>query len=221
MESGRLAYFGPSAATQTYFASHALVADAGINPVDFYLDIVSKPPVVSTPPKEEGGAVTTWGDVFRGSAQSASYLVVVARTVDRSEPAGSPPQLPSNLSRLAILVSFFTKYYTRDTGFYYLRFAFLVAIALFIGTLFLQLEPNTDNLSKYSGSIFFNIWVRTKSGPKVWAKPLLACFLFSARTTASLNPSAPLPPPSRRRRCLARWPPRACWPPTAARPSSR
>ena len=156
MESGRLAYFGPSSATQAYFASNALVADEGINPVDFYLDIVSKAP-------KEGDAVTTWGDVFRGSTQSASYLAVVARTVGRSEPAGSPPQLPSNLSRLAILVSFFTTYYTRDRGFYYLRFAFLVLIALFIGTLFLQLQPNTDNLSKYSGSIFFNIWVRPRS----------------------------------------------------------
>lgn len=55
-------------------------------------------------------------------------------------------------------MQFFAKYYYREQGIYWLRTVFLVIVALFLGTLFLQLTPTTKNISQYSGAIFFAIW---------------------------------------------------------------
>jgi hypothetical protein len=42
--------------------------------------------------------------------------------------------------------------------FYPLRMLYLLIVALFCGTLFLQIQPTTGNLSQYSGAVFFSIW---------------------------------------------------------------
>ena len=154
METGRLAFFGPSSATQDYFASKGFTPPEGINAVDFYLDLVSKAPEALS----GGGAAQMWSELYYDSGLSINYNALVKKTVGLSEAAGNPPEQPSHLTRLGILSSFFGKYYIRDVGFYYLRLAFLIIIALFVGTVFLLLETNTDNLPKYSGAIFFNIW---------------------------------------------------------------
>lgn len=151
LESGRLAFFGPLSTTRDYFAQLNYECPADVNPADFYLDMVSKPPV----PEDN---TITWTDKYYGStlAKNVSHLIRV--TTNASETAGSPPSPPSNMNRFLTLVQFFSRYYWRDIGFYWLRVGFLVVISIFMGTLFLQLDTETKNIPQYSGAIFFNIW---------------------------------------------------------------
>lgn len=151
LESGRLAYFGPLDTARPFFASLGYECPTDVNPADFYLDLINKPPVAEDTSK-------TWSDMYYASPFYINYSKLVAVTVSASQSAGSPPEPPTNFTRFLILVRFFWRYYTRDTGFYYLRIAFLVIVAVFIGTLFLQLDTVTTTIPQYSGAIFFNIW---------------------------------------------------------------
>lgn len=151
LENGRLAYFGPLKSTEEYFAALDIHCPKGVNPADFYLDQMSKRP-------DENDENKTWTQIYNSSIFAVNFSVVVQKTIEASTRAGPPQAPPNYLDRLSILIKFFIRYYTRDIGFYYLRILFLVVIALFLGTLFLQLTTYSDNISKYSGSVFFSIW---------------------------------------------------------------
>lgn len=151
LENGRLSYFGPLRATKKFFSNLNYNCPADVNPADFYLDLVNKPPVPEDPTK-------TWTDMYYASELSKNLSKLITVTVNASETAGAPPVPPSNVSRFLVLCRFFWNYYTRDSGFYFLRIGFLVVVALFLGTLFLQLNTNTKTIPQYSGAIFFNIW---------------------------------------------------------------
>lgn len=155
LESGRLAYFGPIASTKQYFTQLGFSTPADVNPADFFLDLVSKPP--SGQGIAEG---TTWTDLYKNSVFAKNFAKVVEIVVEKSNSRGDIDYtIPSNeFYRLATLMELIFKYYTRDIGFYYLRLLYLVIVALFTGTIFLQLQTNTKSLSQYSGAIFFSIW---------------------------------------------------------------
>eukprot|EP01033_Poteriospumella_lacustris_P003037 gene3037-2222_t len=151
LESGRLAFFGPLSTTRDYFAQMNYECPADVNPADFYLDMVNKPPV----PED---TTITWTDKYYGSTLAKNVGHLIRVTTNASETAGSPPSPPSNVNRFLTLVQFFSRYYWRDIGFYWLRVGFLVVISIFMGTLFLQLDTETEKIPQYSGAIFFNIW---------------------------------------------------------------
>jgi ABC-type multidrug transport system ATPase subunit len=153
LEKGRLAYYGPLAAAKKYFQTLGYDCPLGINPADYYLDLVNKPPINS-------GDKSTWTEVYVSSTFYNQFSQVLGNTMSAhfTAIAPPPPAPPSSLSRLEILINYFSTYYYRETGIYWLRLAFLTIVALFLGTLFLQLTPNTNNISQYSGAIFFAIW---------------------------------------------------------------
>lgn len=145
LEGGRLAYSGPLEQTRRYFSRLGYICPNDFNPADYYLDVVSHPP------REE---VKTWSALFlewNNSLISRDDGKILSETA-------AAPLAPDTFSRFKILCQFFIRYYLRDQGFYFLRIAFLIIVALFMGTLFLQLRPTTNNISQYSGAIFFNIW---------------------------------------------------------------
>lgn len=152
LESGRLAYFGPLSTTKKYFQQLGYQCPAGVNPADFYLDMVNKPP------QNEDGSPTTWTKIYFSTTFQSNFNKLMTMTISHSTAANEPLRPPSSIKRFEILIEFFAKYYYRETGIYWLRTVFLVIVALFLGTLFLQLVPNTNNISQYSGAIFFAIW---------------------------------------------------------------
>ncbi len=153
LESGRLAYFGPLSTTKQYFSSLGHSCPLNANPADFYLDMVSKAPV-----SLDASYSMTWTEVYSKSMFWTNFEALLLVTSEQSQAVDKPVPPPSFVQRLQILLVFFVKYYTREVSIYWLRAIFLVIVALFLSTLFLQLTPNTDNLSKYSGAIFFAIW---------------------------------------------------------------
>jgi len=80
------------------------------------------------------------------------------KTIENGLLASNPRKPPNSTTRFILLLNFFRKYYSRNIGFYYLRLVFLIIVALFVGTLFLRLQPTTNSISLYAGALFFNIW---------------------------------------------------------------
>ena len=152
LERGYLAYFGPSSCTQLYFKQLGFECGEGVNPADFYLDLVNN----NYP--YENDKNTTWNSLYNQSILATNVTALVTQAVDQSAAATQPSQPPSLFLRFLYMIKFFVRYYVRDFGFYYLRLGFLVLIALFLGTLFLQLQTNASILGQYSGALFFNIW---------------------------------------------------------------
>lgn len=56
------------------------------------------------------------------------------------------------------MLRFFLRYYLREHGMYAFRLVFLVVAATYTGSLFYQLTPETDDITKYIGAIFFAVW---------------------------------------------------------------
>lgn len=149
LEGGRLTYTGPLPSTERYFKTlgYQCPKEAGL--ADFYLDLVYKAPELHDQSWKELYETSTFGQNM--SNQNAHY--------DKSSPlAPAANQPPSSLVCLYELLVFFFRYYLRDQGFYFLRIIVLIAIAFFLGTLYVMMERKTEFLSRYSGAVFFNIW---------------------------------------------------------------
>lgn len=158
---GKLAFFGPLRTTKEYFARQGFRCPIDVNPADFYLDVINKPPKNSPADgtDEQSPSNSSWTEVYYASAFSRKMQQLVAHTTSSSAAtAGDPPASPNHFSRFITLCRFFLSYYWRDTGFYWLRIVFLIVVSVFMGTLFLQLKTETSQIAEYSGAIFFNIW---------------------------------------------------------------
>lgn len=169
LEGGRLAYFGPISSAAPYFGGIGHHCPAEVNPADFYLDLIYKPPGEET--REEvaqrsGGTLAAaecseWRVIFHHS-QVGQQMAEELRREEQEEKSCEPvPQVydePTMLLRLLYLTSFYLRYYLINPGYYLYRFAYLVFCSVYIGTLYLDLDTNTDELIEYSGSVFFSIW---------------------------------------------------------------
>jgi ABC-type multidrug transport system permease subunit len=85
----------------------------------------------------------------------------MAEDKERETRAGAVVQVydePSYYQRLVYLTAFFLRYFGVNPGYYLYRAIYLILCAVYIGTLYLDLNTNTSQLIKYSGSIFFSIW---------------------------------------------------------------
>jgi ABC-type multidrug transport system ATPase subunit/ABC-type multidrug transport system permease subunit len=166
---GKLAFFGPLVTTQAYFQQLGYRRPMDINPADYYLDIVNQPPVPSDTDNNNNN-IMTWEQAYQTSilGQNIEKLMIIQMTSNSTTTTNnnnnnnnvlkSTEIVPSAWIRFQYLLEYFSLYYYREIGFYGLRIIFLIIVALFLGTLFLQLHPNTNNITKYSGAIFFNIW---------------------------------------------------------------
>lgn len=53
------------------------------------------------------------------------------------------------------MLRYFSFYYIRERGYYVFRLAALIVISVFTGTLWLNLQPTTENISDYASAAFF------------------------------------------------------------------
>jgi len=114
LESGRLAYFGPISATKMYFSNLGFICPAGVNPADYYLDIVSKPPPSSTGEIDR----LTWGEIYLKSNFAKNFAQNLDLVVRNSNNSGNCDYTvpPSELYRLKTLMELIFKYYSREIG---------------------------------------------------------------------------------------------------------
>lgn len=153
LEGGRLAFFGPVPAAQRYFSDMGFTCPPEVNPADFYLNLIYKAPV--------DAKFGTWREIYHDSLLGQQMVLQLEQEQRVEERLGAQAQVydePSYASRFYFLTAFFLRYYWVNPGYYVFRAVYLILCAVYIGTLYLNLETNTSELVKYSGSIFFSIW---------------------------------------------------------------
>mmetsp|Transcript_17556 Transcript_17556/g.33104 ORF Transcript_17556/g.33104 Transcript_17556/m.33104 type:complete len:1326 (-) Transcript_17556:147-4124(-) len=171
LEGGRLAYEGPIEAAPGYFTSlgYSLpLPEEGITLPDFYLDLIYKAPEdpsavqllpVALVDGSSADVASKKGKEWRDLYASSDYMKNVNSS--RSTAFADAPissENPTTFSRLDSFVKFFLHYYHINPGYYLYRMLYLLLSGTYVGTIFINLEPNTENLGDYSGAIFFAIW---------------------------------------------------------------
>ena len=148
-----------------------------INPADFYLDLIYKPPASEDVSRASDSLVarnaTSKGSDFdeaelkewRGIYRTSVLGAEVARKLQAQDEYETSHEMkapdydePNSLARFVFLTSFFLRYFLVNPGYYVYRTCYLVMCAVYIGTLYLDLKTDTDQLIEYSGSVFFSIW---------------------------------------------------------------
>jgi ABC-type multidrug transport system ATPase subunit len=156
LERGHLAFFGKVSTASDYFDSFGFHCRSGCNPADYYLDLISKPPIDAR--SSDGGqsvmqmqAASTWKDLYL-----ASPFKMAGNTM--SMPQRPAPEPVAESTRLRILLE--REYlFSRRNPVYYLRTLQLLLISLFLGTLYIRLDQSVSLLTELSGASFLSIWV--------------------------------------------------------------
>ncbi|KAJ3175798.1 hypothetical protein HDU87_005792 [Geranomyces variabilis] len=171
LTKGKTAYFGPADQSERYFNKLGLFVPPGVNPVDFFLDCMAESPrsLAERNQTLDGAAVPGgqavladalykaehWNDVYKNES---GVLSGDAAPAERKEVTNSPPGVPSEGRRLAILIGVMFRYNVTDWSRYLLRGVEMILLALFIGTLFYNLEHTLGNVATIAGAVFFNTW---------------------------------------------------------------
>jgi ABC-type multidrug transport system ATPase subunit len=150
LEKGRLAYYGSIETAPGYFGQFGLVCPADYNTADFYMDTILVPPTF--------GEAKEWRQVYLASSLGQKMMENLKKLRDTKHTDINETIQPNAFSRFLTVSKFYLKYYITNPGYYIYRVLYLICCGVFIGTLFLNLETNTSQLTLYSGSIFFNIW---------------------------------------------------------------
>lgn len=143
LESGKLVYGGTIEDAQAYFSSIGFSNPDQINPADYYLDLVQGPS-----PRDAG-----WTELFASSRMGQKHFENLHRVRENGVTKTPPPQ-PRALRRLGIMLVHFLGYFLKEPGYFIHRVLALIVIAVFEGTLFLDLDTETDQINAYVGAIF-------------------------------------------------------------------
>jgi ABC-type multidrug transport system ATPase subunit len=148
LENGRTIYAGSIKDAADYFSSIGYENPDGINPADYYLELAQKSPKTDQS--------ITWRDVFEKSKYYTKFLNEMHNTIISKVSKPSAVQ-PSAFTRFGYVFKYFMSYFLVERGFYVNRLLALIIIGVFIGTLFLNLQPQTDKITLYAGAMFFTV----------------------------------------------------------------
>ena len=115
--------------------------------LDYYLEVAQNKPDLATT-TEAGGGEVTWTGLFKHSLYSEHFQQALDLTLHTQSAQASTKQ-PSSLTRFAVLLRHFMIYCIKEKGLYYYRTIALVFIGVFVGTLYLNLQPATDKITEY------------------------------------------------------------------------
>ena len=71
------------------------------------------------------------------------------------------------------MLRYFAVYFAKAKGLYFYRMIALILLAIFIGTLYLNLKATTNNIPNYAGAMFFSaisVSLTAVSGTAIFAK---------------------------------------------------
>lgn len=145
LENGKTAYGGSIPRARKYFASIGYENAENINPADYYLDIIQQP-------SKDG---REWNELFATSPFSRHFQddldTAIANNVSKAL-----PRKPSFVTQYLLMFQYFMHYFFVEKGFYFYRLLALIVIAIFVGTLFLDLQTETKDINLYVGAMFYS-----------------------------------------------------------------
>ena len=145
LESGRLVYKGSIPDAAQYFTSIGFGNPKGINPADYYLELA----------QGDAAEGTTWQTRFEESRFNIKYQVALAEAA-KSAVSKPPPASPSSLLRFGYMLQYFVIYFAKEKGLYFYRMIALIFLAIFVGTLYLNLQATSNSIANYAGAMFFS-----------------------------------------------------------------
>jgi hypothetical protein len=145
METGRIVYSGRLSDAMNYFASVGFMNPNSINPADYYLELAQQSPTT--------GDAVTWKELFVKSPQCRAYLEELETAISSAVTKPSPLS-PSAAVRFGFMFKHFMYYFAKERGLYFNRLLAVILLGVFLGTLFLDLSPTTDNIGNYVGAMF-------------------------------------------------------------------
>lgn len=144
LEGGKVVYGGSISGADAYFESIGYKNPEKLNPADYFLELVMNPP-------STGG---TWPEIFNKSSYRNTFIKACenARNAKANKAVAAQPGF---MVRNLVMLKYFLRYFLREPGFFIHRIYALIVTAVFAGTLYLQLQPNTGQINSYIGAVFF------------------------------------------------------------------
>eukprot|EP01031_Cornospumella_fuschlensis_P027142 gene27142-32787_t len=146
LENGKIAFGGTVSTAKSYFASIGCANPEHINYADYYLDLVQ-----ASPPNTS----KSWTELFESSPEFGVFESGINGILHSKEIIPCPTS-PSGFSRFRTMFSYFMVYFWREKGIYGNRLLYLVLNAVFTGTLYLNLQTYTDQITSYNGALFYS-----------------------------------------------------------------
>lgn len=146
LEMGHLVYSGKISAASDYFSSIGYNNPDGVNLADHYLELVQNPP-------DTDKSEVTWNSLFKQS----NFHKLLSKELEvhlSSQKGKEAPAQPPFVKRFYYMLQYFMKYFYKQHGYYFHRLLALIIIAVFVGTLYLNLDNTTDNIGNYVGAMF-------------------------------------------------------------------
>jgi len=148
LEKGKLAYIGTIPDATPYFEGLGLKKEnEQENDADYYLDTIQT---------ENKGDNASWSEAFHNSRAGKNFeqALEVATSSDLNTKESSSQSKPSMLVSQWIMFKQFMTLFATNPGYFVSRFYALILIAVFQGTLYLDLQPDLANIPLYSGALF-------------------------------------------------------------------
>jgi ABC-type multidrug transport system ATPase subunit len=164
LSRGKLAYAGPTSVAQTYFEQQGFHVPQQTNPADFFLDLMNAKTLgdVDLEHKEQQGEshvcakpVPNWRQQF----DESSFGQYEDSKIPKGGCVSADAERPSELERLSVLIRSRVLYFWLERSIYLHRLVQMILLAIFIGTLFLDLARSVLKLNELAGAMFFNVWV--------------------------------------------------------------
>jgi hypothetical protein len=147
--TGNLAFSGPIPLGIGYFAQAGFATDDLENPADKFVEAASSLP----------DGYPTWAACYDANpAKRAAAAVMAESRATSGHGAAAQYGQPSELARFGLLVHKLSLQYWRTPGAYFYRLITTVVFGFFAGSLYLNLEAKTENLTEITGCIFFGLW---------------------------------------------------------------
>jgi hypothetical protein len=165
LESGRIVFSGSLGDAVMYFRSVGFDNPRSINPADYYLELAQQSPDASN-------ESVTWKTLFESSPFATRYEQAMAEAISAAVAKPSPPS-PSSMVRFGYIFSHLMRYFFAEKGLYFNRLLSLVVLAVFLGSLYLNLTATTDNIVNYVGTMFFaaiSVMLTAVSSTAIFAK---------------------------------------------------
>ena len=178
LAEGKVVYNGSIERATSYFTSIGYTNPDGINPADYMLELSQSNPATSGGVSDNNTSTTTtntWASLFTHSSYNADFNHSLQHTLHTQRTQSSTIQ-PSSVTRFIYLLRYFMIYCIKVRGLYFYRCIALIFISVLVGTLFLNLQPTTDNISLYGKNIIALIYIYIYIHMYTY---IYICFLYS------------------------------------------
>ena len=155
LEGGRMAYYGPLSDAKRFFDALGHPCPSVFSPADFYVELIYRKPFDDLD--------VTWKDLY------LSFNIAGLITAKHGEEVIEPNADVEDLRRrfrqsLYYLIQYFWGLYYKDIRFYWVRITFMLSQGIYLGTLYLQMHREVQDIRRIFGAISWMVFMGVLCG---------------------------------------------------------